>query len=141
MKTGLQMVKDGYELINVDAINALITGKVYMFQRPQNSSLQDIVLNTLIITNDQLQNGVFNVNIHCPNLKLTINGESDVTQPDIAKLTEVASAIVQIVADYNGFDFYLSCLSPGIMLRDVDDNWYTNIRVNYSAFQQNYTNI
>jgi hypothetical protein len=142
MKTGLDMVKDGFTLLNVDVVNNAITGKVYMFIRPKNSLLQDVVLNTLAITNDQLQQGVFNVNIHCPNLTgVVIEGVTDNTQPDITSLTNITNIILSIVADYVGADFKIWAQNTGLLIRDVDGTWYVNVRVNYLAFQQNFINI
>lgn len=142
MKTGIEMATDGFTLINVDAVNSLITGACYLFERPQNSDKIDVVVNTLALTAVQLQNGVFNVNIHCPNLKnVVINNVTDNTQPDVEAMATIGKAVTEILKDYNGFDFKLDMLSPGLPIRDVDGNWYLNIRVNYYAFQQSYSNI
>lgn len=136
------MVKDGFSLLNVDAINNIISGDVYMFERPKNSAVQDIVLNTLALTGVQLQAGVFNVNIHSPNVKgVVIAGETDNTLPDIAFFDAACTAVVEILKDYNGFDYYLSVDTPGIPIRDTDGTWFVNIRVAYYAVQTNYTNI
>lgn len=143
MKTGIEMVQDGYQLLNVDAVLSLISGKIYLFERPQNSDKQDIVLNTLALTNDQLQQGVFNVNYHCPNIKgLVIAGETDNTQPDIVSMLQVVKVILSILNQYQGFDYRLSAQTSGLPIKDNGDgSWYINTRVNYSAFQQNYSNI
>lgn len=142
MKTGIQMVRDGYGIVNIDAVKNLITGKVYLFARPKNSEVQDIVLNTLALTNEQVQNGVFNCNVHCPNKSnVVINDETDTTQPDIAALDEISAFVTNILNDYVGYDFRLSAQNTGIPIRDVDNTWYVNIRVNYSSFQNHYTNI
>lgn len=142
MKTGIGMLQDGFSLINVSNILTSITGRIYLGERPQNSTLQDIVLNTLALTNEQLQQGVFNVNVHCPNLSVTIGDKTDNTLPDTAKLLEVGKKIISILNDYIGFDFRLSVATPGNMIRDdKDGSWYLNIRVNYYAFQQSYSNI
>lgn len=142
MKTGIEMATDGFTLINVDVVNSLITGACYLLERPQNSDKIDVVVNTLALTAAQLQNGVFNVNIHCPNLKgVVIGGENDDTQPDVVSMTSIGKVVTEILKDYNGFDFKLDVQTPGMPIRDTDGNWYVNIRVNYYSFQQNYTNI
>jgi hypothetical protein len=142
MKMGIEMVKDGFTLLNVTDITSIISGSVYMFERPKNSVKQDIVLNTLALTNDQLQQGVFNVNIHSPNVKgVVIAGETDNTLPDTQFLLDTGKKVAALLYDYAGPDFSLSVQTPGLPLRDTDGTWYLNIRVNYYAFQTNYTNI
>lgn len=142
MKTGIEMVQDGFTLINVNAVTSLITGIVCLFERPKNSDKTDVVLNTLALTSAQLQQGVFNVNVHCPNINgLVINGSTDSTQPDIQKMLQVGNAIINILKDYNGQDYKLDVQTPGLPLRDSDGTWYLNIRVNYFAFQTDYSNI
>lgn len=142
MKTGIQMIRDGYAIVNVPAVKNIISGAVYLGERPQNSVKQDVVFNTLALTNEQLQQGVFNVNIHCPNkANVVIDGETDNTQPDIEAFTEITLVVANILNDYVGFDFKLYAQNTGLLLRDTDGTWYVNIRVNYNSFQNHYSNI
>lgn len=142
MKTGLNMVQDVFNLLNVPAINDIITGAGYMFERPKNSMKQDYVVNSLALTNAQVQNGVVNINIHCPNLEdVVIDGIPDETMPDIEAFNTITNAIMPIIQDVNGFDFHIAPLNSGILIRDNDGTFYINIRVEYKAFQNNYTYI
>lgn len=141
MKTGIKMVQDGYSVVNVDAVKNAITGKVYMYARPKNSNVQDVVLNTLTLSNTQVQEGVFNCNIHCPNKKdVVIGGKTDNTQPDIAALDAISQIVTDLLNIYIGNDFRLRAQNTGVLLRDVDGTWYVNIRVYYSSFQNHYIN-
>ena len=45
-----------------DAIN----GAIYKDKRPSGSTKEDIVINSLPMTNGFMQNGVFNINIYVP---------------------------------------------------------------------------
>lgn len=141
MKTAIQMAQDVYRLINVDLIKNIITGRINLFERPKNSNNQDVVVGTLALTSDQLQVGVVNVNLHFPNLNVTIDGSVDDTQPDIGNMIAVGNVIISLLKDVNGYDFKLGVSFPGIPIRDVDGTWFLNIRINYSSFQQNFTNI
>ncbi len=143
MKSGIEMAQDIYSLLDVSSVNDIITGSNYLFERPQNSSLQDIVTSTLALTNEQMQKGVVNVNIHCPNLSgLVINGKTDNTQPDIASLKLISKAVLTILNCYYGIDFRCFAQTTGIPVRDNSNgSWFANIRVDYYSFQNNYTNI
>lgn len=142
MKTGIQMVKEGRTLINVNDVTTLLTGNIYLFERPKNSTKIDIVVNSIVLTNEQLQQGVFNYNIHAPNkADVVVDDVQDNSQPDVETLEAVTNAVMAIVADYVGEDFRISAQTTGLPIRDVDNTWYVNIRANYSTFQPNYSNI
>jgi hypothetical protein len=141
MKSGLDMVKDGFTVLNIPALTDNISGNVYMLERPKNSTEEDVVINSLPITADQFQNGVFNVNIHVPNLNPKINGKLDDTIPNVPRLKAITDIVVKLLNLHDGFDFSFSLSNGGQPIRDTDLNWYFNIRVNYYAFQQNYLNI
>lgn len=143
MKTGIDLAQDILSLVDVDEITSIITGNVYLFERPQNSVLQDIVIGTLVLTNDQMQQGLGNVNCHCPNLKgVTINGAVDATLPDVVALNLISGRVTNLLNNYHGKTFFLSAQNTGVPLRDdINGTWYVNIRVNYNSFQDNYTNI
>ena len=142
MKTGLDMITDAYIVINVPDITTEISGGVYPWERPKNSDKEDIVINGLPITADQQQRGVFNVNIHVPNLKgLEINGNSDDTIPDITRLKFITNLVVSKIQMVDGQDYSFSVATGGQLIKDSDLNWYMNLRVNYFALQTNYSNI
>lgn len=142
MKSGLDMVQDIFNILNVDEITTVITGNLYMYERPKNSELEDIVVNSLPITGNQFQKGVANVNIHVPNLKgLKIKGKLDDTQPDIERLSGITKIVLPKIADVIGYDYQFSASLPGQPIRDTDLSWYVNIRVEYYSVQTNFTNV
>ncbi len=141
MKTGLDMVQEMFNYLNVPDITSVITGELYMLVRPQNSNVEDIVINALALTGSQLQQGVINVNIHVPNLSVKINGKPDQTQPDLDRLQKIAKLVVEKLKDYNGDDHRFSAQTGGIPYKDEDNTHFFNIRVNYYAFQNNFVNI
>jgi hypothetical protein len=142
MKNGLEMIDDAYQVLNVPDITSIITGNLYKLTRPKNSVLEDIVINGLPITNTQLQQGTFNVNIHVPNLTdVKIGDVYDETQPDIVRLNAISKIIVEKLADVVGNDYRFSAQNSGYPIRDTDLTWYMNIRVDYYAAQMNFNNI
>jgi hypothetical protein len=142
MKNGLEMIDDAYQILNVPEVVSIITGNLYQLVRPKNSILEDIVINGLPITNTQLQQGVFNVNIHVPNLTdVKIGGNPDETQPDLVRLKAISEIVVEKLADVVGYDYRFSAQNGGYPIRDTDLTWYMNIRVDYYAAQMNFNNI
>lgn len=142
MKTGLDMVSDAFSILNVTDVTTIITGNLYKLARPKNSQLEDIVINALPITGEQLQKGVFNVNVHVPNLSnIVIAGASDNRQPDVTRLGEISKIVVEKLRDVVGTDFHFSAQTGGLPIQDDDYTWYMNIRVTYYSVQENFTNI
>lgn len=141
MKTSLNMIQDAFSVLNVTDVTDNISGNLYKLIRPKNSIVEDVVINALPITAEQFQNGVFNVNIHVPNLNPKIAGVLDDTIPDIPRMEAIADIIVKLLLQHDGYDFSFSIGNGGVPIRDTDLNWYFNLRVNYYAFQQNYSNI
>lgn len=142
MKSGLDMVSDVYGVLNVDALTTVITGGLYMYARPKNSQLEDIVVNSLPVTGEQFQRGVANVNIHAPNLTgLKIKGKLDDSQPNITRLKEITKLVLSMIGDIDGPDYHFAVSFTGQPIRDTDLTFYVNIRVDYYAVQPNYTNI
>ena len=60
-------------------------GKLCKFERPLNSVFEDVVVNSVGVVYNDVQEGVLNVNVYVPNLKFPDNPE-DKNQPDTARL-------------------------------------------------------
>lgn len=140
MKSGIEMVMDVAELLNVEAITSQINGSIWQHQRPANSARTDIVVNSLALTNQQLQQGVVNVNVHVPNKSLTIRGVQDSTMPDLATMKRLEGLIYPLLDARWLEDFHTDIDEPGQPFQE-GNNWYLNIRVNYYSIQENYQNI
>ncbi|TXK52389.1 hypothetical protein FVR03_01345 [Pontibacter qinzhouensis] len=117
-----------------------INGRIWQHQRPANSDTVDIVVNSLALTNQQLQQGVVNVNIHVPNQVNVIGGKQDSTMPDLAKMLEIGKIVTGILETNWQYDFHTEIYQPGQPYQD-GAGWYLNIRVMYYSFQNNYQNI
>lgn len=67
-------------------INSLINGAIRIQQRKLGSNSEDIIINSIELNANQAQMGLFNINIHVPNLKNQTSANptaQDNTQPDI----------------------------------------------------------
>ena len=99
MKTALDAVDIVWKKIYGSALKTEITGKVYKHRKPAGSDKEDVVVNCPTINNTQLQQGLVNVNIYVPNIPITIAGIADDSQPDHARLKELATMAVGILDD------------------------------------------
>lgn len=100
MKTVIDLVDDMYVLLNVGPVQSImLSGDVFPDGRPAGHVNECIVINSLPITGRQLQTAVANVNIHVPNLKLTINGQPDNSQPDRKRLKIISDVVIPLIKD------------------------------------------
>lgn len=115
---------------NVKSTSSL-TGGIFKTRRPKDSPKEDIVVRTLALNADQVQEGVINVNIHVPNLKLT----SDSTQADEDRFSEITEVVLAALKDYRGFDYWFTIKVPGLLYPDGND-WFSNIQIEYRTLQK-----
>jgi hypothetical protein len=121
----LRLVQTGVKA----AVN--LTGAIYELNRPKDSVKEDIVVGTLAMNAEQVQEGVFNVNIHVPNLNLT----NDSTQPNTTRFRVITNKCMEVLQNVTGFDYSFDVSTPGIPYRD-GSNWFVNIRVNWISLRR-----
>lgn len=133
MKDSFDVTADIISLFDVPAIRNLITGDIYADDRPDNSQLIDIVVNSLGITNRQQQKGSGNVNIHVPNLP---SGRKD-----SRTLRTITKALKPHLDTQFRETFHTDIEDAGALLQDTDGTWFYNIPINYYSIQTNFKNI
>lgn len=105
-----------------------LTGSIYPLNRPLNSAKEDVVVSTLALNADQMQEGVVNVNVHVPNLKI----DGDITQPNLPRFETIVEAALDLLDDNWITDCNYSIEEPGTVQRD-GNNWFCNIRLRFYA--------
>lgn len=134
MKSDLEIVDLLYLGLYVPALTSAITGRVYKWKRPLNSNLIDVVINCLPTNNLQLQTAVANVNIHVPNLSVTLpGGLVDNTQADIPTLRSLTSLVISILKErwFPEDEYWFDVQQQNIFSEDGINEHYSNIRVNF----------
>ena len=114
------------------AVTAAISGDVYvMGERPENSKLQDVVINTLTAGGENRpQIATSNVNIHVPDLKVTIGGQPQ-RKADRETLRTIVAAVKGALkaAQVEGLTIALGAENT---IREVNaPEHYANIRVEW----------
>ncbi len=107
-----------------------ISGKIYKDKRPTGSDKEDIVINSLTMTNDYLQNGVFNVNIYVPMISITSNGITQY-QKNNARMKVLADLVYPVLNDAWGNDYNLDVVNSQDF-EEGNENFY-NFRVSLNA--------
>lgn len=127
---------DGKDLIVrrlLDTVKNQITGNIYRNRRPSGSRKEDIVVNSLPMTADFHQRGVFNVNVYVPFLSVTIDGVTQ-AQPDNLRLKILAAMVSNALHEYygNDYNFYVENISEFEEQSEKAD--FINIRVRMNLF-------
>lgn len=133
MITTLEIIDFIYNVLASSALSAEITGIVNKQNRPQNSKKEDCVINMLGISNQQLQEGVANVNIYVPNLIITSSGTQDSSQPDWRRLKQLALIAVDLLNDCWTDDFHFTIQNQSIIKDDESDSHFVNLRLEVYA--------
>lgn len=127
-------MKNTYNIVNIlvgvlqDA-GLTITGAVYrQGERPINSKLEDVVVNSLPVTNGQVQQTVANVNAHVPNLNININGIGN-AQPDLVRLETITSQVCAAV-DEQYFSDHWFFVQQQSFFSEAQET-YSNIRIEF----------
>jgi hypothetical protein len=105
-------------------------GGVYKYQRPVNSTKEDIVINSLPINNEQLQQGVFNINIYVPDLPINENG-AQINVPDFVRLKELAAIAVAEMNEEWADDYNFSVQQQTVIADEVSKSHYINLRIDF----------
>lgn len=107
-----------------------ISGGIYKYQRPMNSDKEDIVINSLPMNNEDIQEGILNVNIYVPNLSIDQNGVIDNSMPDTARLKTLCEIAIQnlkeVWAEDGEYNFELQQEN---LYQDDNNQHYINLRV------------
>jgi hypothetical protein len=130
MRSTFDIVDHLYTYLSASELKSMINGVVCK-QRPINSTKEDVCINAIAITGNQFQEGVINVNIHVPNLKLKIGGQDDNTQPNYARLkilTNKALELLQLVTFERGH-VIVSNPTQRLFAEPEINQHYTNLRL------------
>ena len=130
MKTTLDLVDVVWQLLNSSSLKGEITGGVYKLKRPLNSAKEDVVVNSLPVSNEQLQTAIVNVNVFVIDLEVGIEGEKN-TMLDIARLKQLAAMTVDILQDGIDGDYTWDVQQQTVIEDEGNDQHFVNIRLEF----------
>lgn len=115
-------------------------GKLCKLQRPENSVLEDVVINTLGLNRDPVQKGVLILNCYAPNLDPNVVPDigRDKNQPDTGRLLYL-SKLIQSVFNEDGSEereIWINgdtCfeLTTDDIMEDTNFQHYVSFRINF----------
>lgn len=130
MRTNQDQIDIVFDKLRGTALQSAITGKLAKHVRPTNSNHEDVVINSLVTTNTQLQKGILNVNIHVPNIQATLEGGVVHVVPNHNRLNELTKIAIPLLKDVWGYDWDFDIEQINTIREDTSS--FNNIRI---AFQ------
>lgn len=129
MRTTLDVVDDIYSALKSGSFKSAITGDIYKHKRLLDSRKEDVVINSLPISNQQLQTGIANVNIHVADIPVTTGSGTD-NHPNHVRLKELAGLAIAELEVWSG-DYHFDVQQQTIIQEETGNEHFVNIRVNY----------
>lgn len=126
-----------YRILNIDSIVDNISGDVYVSQRPDNSELEDISINTIALTQSYSpQIADSNVNIHVPDIKIKV-GSTPQYKPNNLRMKEIAAIVLSELRNSNVEGAKLQIGSQTVIQETEIHQHYVNIRISWSVHNEN----
>ncbi|WP_231492205.1 hypothetical protein [Pedobacter sp. Leaf170] len=143
MRTGIDIVKDVKSLLEVPELTSLIDGKIWMFNRPQNSDKTDITIGVLASDNDWMQQATINIRIHAKNPALTFPGSNSVdnTMPNLQVFEPLIKKVCELTDTQFKSKFNTSVANAGELYRQNDGSYVALVQLDYYSIQENFKNI
>lgn len=111
------------------------TGRI-LSKRLDNSTTEDVVISTLFLNFNQVQEGLINVNVYIPNLHIKIGDNWDNSQEDTERLFKIEKLITKAfkaIDDTPGFALGYSVTLQQIIKFEDGDFTALNCRVEVTA--------
>lgn len=125
-----------YRILKESDIALQISGGLYSRSRPDDSVLEDIVVNTLSLTTEYTpQEGVVNINIHIPDIKVNINGKTN-SKLNAERLEQLSKAVCDIIENVKMQGFNISISAVNLIEESERQEHYANIRVQIIVFRK-----
>ncbi len=109
-----------------------ISGGVYtQGERPDDSTKEDIVINTITVTHEKPQTGTSNVNIYAKDLKLSIGGKEQF-KADRERLRTIGDALTAYLDIQNVADLEFE-IEQDVVIKELEvKQHYRNLRISWN---------
>jgi len=127
VKSSFDILSALYQVLNVDAVNDIMTGKVHIGGVPDGDQKENISIKTLSNPNGYLQNGFVNLNIH---VKEIGSGRAN-----LAKFKQLIHAVIPLVKDvaHNGCSFQIDDDKGIFKDGEKDSMYFYNLKLKFQT--------
>lgn len=130
MKTGIDLVDDIYQLLNIPAIVNQISGKIYKHRIPAGMLTKvNVRIGSLTVTGEQFQDGIININIQAPDLFDNTGNSNNIGTPNAKEINRVTKIILPYLNNASANGSGLDVLDIDLIEDFESESHYNNIRV------------
>ena len=133
MKGVVQVIDDVYSVLKTSQLKTAVSGSLYKMQRPDDSTKEDIVINSLPVVSGDVDECVVNVNVYVPDLQISIAGKPQ-TQPDFARMKQLTDIGKLALEEYSSQSFRFFLDNVGVIREQSINQHFINFRLSYGAF-------
>lgn len=120
-----------YSILATSAVKAALSGGIYKQIRPDDSKLEDVVINSLPIDQGSVQRSTANVNVYVPDIQIKINGKNQY-QPNTTRLKTLTALIVPALQERYSSEKWNFWISNQTTFREPEINQhYLNLRIEF----------
>lgn len=124
-----------YSYLSKSDLKKAVTGDIYVDQRPQGSSKEDVVIGAIDLGAGSVQMGTFNVNIHIPAVKVVIDGITQ-SQPDRKRLRILSRITIDLLQEVILGGVCSVWVANQAVIKEPNlDQWFANIRLEIRAYE------
>lgn len=132
MKTTLDLQTILFQKIKGSSLENAITGGIYKGKRPQNSLLEDIVINAITIDTETLQTGVTNVNIYVRDQEVNVDGTIQ-QLPDSIRLNALMALAFPLLESVYGPSYNFFIEGQGVYEESEINQHFINLRIRFNC--------
>lgn len=125
-----------YSYVAESSLKTAVTttsGEVFKGRKPINYQKEAVEIISLPINNEDIQEGIVNINIHVPNLLINQNNVQDPSQPNHPRLQELTNLALGILNDVfiPASDCGFEVMQQTLIQDEEGGAYYSNIRVRF----------
>ena len=134
MKSTFDIIDILHGIVKVSALETAVNGDLYKNNdRPDNSILEDIVINCLPASGAQLQTATVNVNIYVPDLMIKIGGKNQY-KSNFIRLKTLATLAITLLEEIAMPGYHIEIVNQSIISEELIHQHFINIRLEYKSF-------
>jgi hypothetical protein len=113
------------------AITSAISGSIYAGQRPLNSTLEDVTINTIVLTQEyEPQLGTSNINIHVSDHSVTLGGVQQKVA-NRARLKAISEVVLTAIRASTIVGVSFTIENQTVIQEAEISQHYVNVRINW----------
>ena len=124
-----------FALLNDSEVRTAITGKLIVGDSVSDYAKENVTVNSLLLGSGSIQRGAVNINIHVPDISVTVGGKTTKQRNNerLKLLTEMVATVLTSNGYSSTYNFWLDEESAFTILKNAEgiDSHFANIKVQF----------